>query len=266
MKKKLSFLKRLLAWTLFISIGAQPLLNPVPARAETDKVIVFAAASTTNAITDIIAAFAADAQIQVVPSFASSSTLAKQIENDAPADLYISADEKWMDYLAQRHLIKEDSRVNLLGNRIVLIAPADSKLPATEIKAGITLERWLGDGRLAMGDPAHVPAGIYGQQALDNLGLWAQVKDKLAPAKDVRAALTLVERAETPLGLVYATDAAISHKVRVIGTFPESSHPPIIYPAALVVGRNASAARQFLTFLKSAPAAAIFAKYGFSVR
>jgi molybdate transport system substrate-binding protein len=254
------------AGLLVLSIALQLILVPLTAHAETDKVTVFAAASTTNALNDIIAGFTAEAKIQVVNSFASSSTLAKQIESGAPADLFISADEKWMDYLAERKLIQADSRVNLLGNRIVLIAPAGSSLAATPIKAGIPLTTWLNDGRLSMGDPAHVPAGIYGQQALAALGLWDAVKDKIAPAKDVRAALTLVERAESPLGLVYATDAAISDKVRVIGAFPEDSHPPIVYPAALVVGHDAPAVRQFFSYLKSAPAKAIFEKYGFTVK
>jgi molybdate transport system substrate-binding protein len=266
MKKNLNFLRRLSMWILFLSAAAQPILGPGLVHAEADQLIVFAAASTTNAITDIMARFAAETAIPVAPSFASSSTLAKQIESGAPADLFISADEKWMDYLAERKMIQPDSRIKLLGNRIVLIAPVDSRLPASDIQAASPLLQWLGDGRLAMGDPSHVPAGIYGQQALENLGLWVSVKDKLAPAKDVRAALALVERAETPLGLVYATDAAISNKVRVIGRFPESSHPPIVYPAAIVAGREAPAARQFLTYLKSATAKSIFEKYGFSVR
>jgi molybdate transport system substrate-binding protein len=262
MKSFNRFLKPLLLAGLFFGLAAQPLLS----RAETQTVVVFAAASTTNAITDIIARFAADTQIRVVPSFASSSTLAKQIESGAPADLFISADEKWMDYLAERHLIHAASRTNLLGNRIVLIAPADSGIPVSEIKAGIPLHQWLSNGRLAMGDPAHVPAGTYGRLALDSLGLWDQIKEKLAPTKDVRAALTLVERGEAPLGLVYATDAAISLKVRVIGAFPEASHPQIVYPAALVAGRSPATAQPFLTYLKSAAARSIFEKYGFSVR
>ena len=237
-----------------------------PARAGTEKVIVFAAASTTNVITDIIAAFGAGNRIRVTPSFASSSTLAKQIENGAPAELFISADQKWMDYLASRNLIRADSRINLMGNRIVLIAPAESHLAAAEIHADTPLGRWVGEGRLAMGDPSHTPVGTYARMALVNLGLWDAVSDKIAPAKDVRAALMLIERAETPLGLVYATDAAVSAKVRVIGRFPESSHPPIVYPAALTANRDTPAARQFFSFLQSAPAQSIFTKHGFTTR
>lgn len=251
---------------ILLLLAVQSIFCPAPAPADENQVTVFAAASTTNALNDIIADFTAEAKIRVMTSFASSSTLAKQIESGAPADLFISADEKWMDYLADRKLIQADSRVNLLGNRLVLIAPAGSGLGPAPVKAGIPLAAWLGDGRLAMGDPAHVPAGIYGQQALTALGLWEEVKERLAPAKDVLAVLTLVERAETPLGLLYATDAAISEKVRIIGAFPESSHPPIVYPAVLLVGRDAKAARQFFSYLKSAPARAIFEKYGFSVK
>ncbi len=259
-------MKNILFSVILLCMAVLPLLDPSPGQAGPQKVTVFAAASTTNALADIAAQFTAQTQIEVVPSFASSSTLAKQIESGAPADLFISADEKWMDYLAERNLIQPRSRTALLGNLIVLIAPADSRLPATGITAGSPLLKWLEDGRLVMGDPSHVPAGIYGQKALENLGLWAQVKDRIAPAKDVRAALTLVERAEAPLGLVYATDAAISSKVRVLGAFPESSHPPIVYPAALTAGHDSEPAQKFMAFLKSAAAKSIFEKYGFTVR
>jgi molybdate transport system substrate-binding protein len=262
MKTLNSVLNPILLAGLFFGIAAQPLLS----RAETQNVVIFAAASTSNAVTDIIARFSADTQIRVVPSFASSSTLAKQIESGAPADLFLSADEQWMDYLADRNLIQADSRINLLGNRIVLIAPTGSNPPVSAIKAGMPLRQWLGDGRLAMGDPAHTPVGIYGQKALESLGLWEAVKEKLAPAKDVRAALTLVERGEAPLGIVYATDAAISAKVRIVGAFPETGHPLVVYPVALVADRQSPSARLFLAFLRSAAAKTIFEKYGFSLR
>jgi molybdate transport system substrate-binding protein len=237
-----------------------------PAWCQEAKVILFAAASTTNALNDIGAAFTSETKIQVVPSCASSSTLAKQIESGAPADLFLSADAQWMDYLAARKLIQADSRANLLGNRLVLIAPAESGPPAGPITSSLPLLKWLGDGRLALGDPAHVPAGIYAQKALESLGLWGAVKDRLAPAKDARAALTLVERGEAPLAIVYTTDAAISNKVRVVGIFPETSHPPIIYPAALVAGRDSAEALRFMVFLKSPAAKVIFERYGFTVR
>lgn len=230
-------------------------------------VAVFAAASTTNAITDIGELYAARKLGRMVPSFASSSTLAKQIGNGAPADVYLSANTKWMDYIAQKGLVGQGSRADLLKNRLVLIAPAKSALTDMVVKPGFSPASALGEtGRLAMGDPGHVPAGMYGKKALESLGSWDEVKARLAPMKDVRAALVLVERGECPLGLVYATDAAISKKVRVVGTFPESCHPPIVYPVAAVKGGNAEEARRFLDFLQTPEARAVFQKYGFGVR
>jgi molybdate transport system substrate-binding protein len=231
------------------------------------EVMVFAAASTTNAVTEIGKLYSERQLGRVTPSFASSSTLAKQIASGAPADVYISANKKWMDFLAERKLIDQKSRLDLLGNRIVLIAPASSPLTSIDVAPGFALASFLGkDGRLSTGDPEHVPAGMYGKKALENLGVWDQVKDRLAPMKDVRAALVLVERAEAPVGLVYATDAAISKKVRVVGTFPASSHPPIVYPVAIVAGGKAEAAKGFIDFLRSPESRAVFEKYGFVVR
>jgi len=230
-------------------------------------VVVFAAASTTNAITEVGELFSTRGLGRIKPSFASSSTLAKQIANGAPADVYIAANEKWMDYLEEKHLLSDGSRFDLLGNRIVLIAPADSSLGPMDVVRGFALTALLGrDGRLAIGDPDHVPAGMYGRKSLQSLDIWDQVKDRLAPMKDVRAALVLVERGEVPLGLVYATDAVISKKVRVVGAFPTDSHPPIVYPVAAVAGGKTSAAGQFLAFIKSPEARAVFEKYGFDVR
>ena len=237
-----------------------------PAEAQTD-LTVFAAASTTNAITDISEAFENRHHQQVNLSFASSSTLAKQISSGAPADIYISANMKWMDFLEEKKLIRKESRFNLLGNRIVLIAPEKSPLEHIDVVHGFSLVFFLGDdGRLSIGDPDHVPAGMYGKKALQNLGVWDSVKNRLAPMKDVRAALVLVERKEAPLGLVYATDAAISHKVRIVGTFPENSHPPIVYPVAVTSGGKISETGDFILFLKSPEAGKIFKKYGFSIR
>jgi molybdate transport system substrate-binding protein len=228
---------------------------------------VFAAASTTNAINEIGNLYEAGHPMKVETAFASSSTLARQIVNGAPADVYLSANIKWMNYLAKNKAIDQRSRFDLLGNRIVLVVPAQSPIKSVDLKSGMNLAALLGkDGRLAMGNPAHVPAGIYGKQALVKLGLWDQVKDRLAPMKDVRAALAMVERAETPVGLVYATDAAITQKVRVVGTFPADSHPPIVYPVAAVTGGKAKATASYLKFLKSPQARAVFEKYGFSVR
>ena len=231
-----------------------------------NEVVVFAAASTTNAITEIGALFNARGSGPIKPSFASSSTLAKQIANGAPADVFLSANEKWMDFLESKNLLAKGSRFDLLSNRIVLIAPQNSPLGAFAVEPAMPLAAILADGRMAIGDPEHVPAGIYGKQALQNLGLWDRIADRLAPMKDVRAALVLVERGEVPLGLVYATDAIISHKVRVVGNFPGDSHPPIVYPVAVIADHQTTAAGRFTVFLRSPEAAAVFEKYGFSVR
>jgi molybdate transport system substrate-binding protein len=208
------------------------LCAPPAGAAEPDTVTVFAAASTTHAVTELGEIFSARRMGRIVPSFASSSTLAMQIESGAPANLFISADKQWMDYVDQRKLLAPGSRRDLLGNRLVLIAPQESPVAAVEIGPGMDLVGLLARGRLATGDPDHVPAGIYGKQALEHLNLWNAVKERLAPTADVRACLALVERGEVPLGVVYATDAAFSKKVRVVGRFPEGSHPPIVYPAA----------------------------------
>lgn len=232
--------------------------------AETEKITVFAAASTTNAVTEMAELFEKSHPVKVRLSFASSSTLAKQIENGAPADIYLSANPTWMDYLADKGAIVSSSRSDLLGNRIVLIAPQASPLENITVDSTLDLAQMLGEGRLAMGDPDHVPAGMYGKQAFEQLGLWHAVEDKIAGAKDVRAALVLVERGETPLGQVYATDAAISKKVKVVGMFPEESHPPIIYPVAMI--KETSYAKAFMTFLRSQESTAVFLKYGFSIR
>lgn len=230
-------------------------------------VVVFAAASTTNAVTEIGELYAAQNLGRMTPSFASSSTLAKQIGSGAPADVFLSANTKWMNYIEDKDLLTQGSRFDLLRNRIVLIAPVASALTRLEIGPNFSPAAALGsDGRLAMGDPGHVPAGMYGRKALEGLGSWDLVKDRLAPMKDVRAALVLVERSEAPLGLVYATDAAISDKVRVVGTFPESCHPPIVYPVASVAGGNHAEAKRFLDFLRTPKARAVFEKYGFGVR
>ncbi len=232
---------------------------------DAQKTTVFAAASTTNAVTDIITLFAEKKMGKITPSFASSSTLAKQIVQGAPADVYLSANPKWMDFLEQQKMIEPGTRFDLLGNRIVLIAPLDSTME-TAIAPGFDLSGLLGEEKLSMGDPDHVPAGIYGKQALESLRVWEAVAPKVARSKDVRAALTLVERGEAPLGIVYSTDAAISHKVKVIAMFPEDSHPAITYPAALVAGKATPAAKAFLAFLKTPKAKTVFEKYGFSVR
>ena len=237
----------------------------ITASARAEDVTVFAAASTTNAINEIGDLFTARTGNAIKPSYASSSTLAKQVEQGAPANVFISADLKWVDYLAERKLIDPATRTNLLGNTLVLVAPADSKAGMIVIDKTTDLAKLLGDGRLSTGDPDHVPVGIYARQALENMGQWAQIQPRLARAESVRAALALVERGEAPLGIVYSTDAAVAPKVKVVGTFPESLHDTIVYPVALVAGHETPAARAFLEFLKSNEAKGIFAKYGFKL-
>ena len=255
-------------WVLFLIAAAAMLLSfclPAAApAAELESVTVFAAASTTNAITDIGKMFEQKGLGKIVPSYASSSTLAKQIENGAPANVFISADEPWMTYLEDRKLIEPGSRFDLLGNKLVLIAPADSSIKV-EIGPKLDLAKLLGDGRLAMGDPDHVPAGKYGKAALEKLGVWAETESKVARTADVRAALTLVERGEAPLGIVYSTDAAITPKVKVVGLFPADTHPKIVYPAALIAGKATAAAKSFLQFLRTPESRAVFEKYGFAL-
>jgi molybdate transport system substrate-binding protein len=236
------------------------------AHAASETLTVFAAASTTNAVTEIGDIFSKRYHVSFRSSFASSSTLAKQIDNGAPADLYISANVKWMNYLEQKQMIEAGSRIDLLSNSMVLIVPAGSNVNRVQIAPGFDLLNIIGDSRLSMGDPDHVPAGIYGKHALERLGVWTAIENHVARSKDVRAALALVERGEAPIGLVYATDAAITAKVKVVGTFPPTSHPPIIYPAAVVAGKRSQATDRFMALLRSPKARAVFEKFGFSVR
>ena len=228
-------------------------------------VLVFAAASTTNALDEIAALFQAKGLGSVKASYASSSTLAKQIEQGAPADVILSADQQWIDYLASRNLLDPASRSNLLGNQLVLVAALDANIPAVQIDKNFNLAALLGNGRLSTGDPDHVPVGLYAKQALEHLGQWQQVESKIARADSVRSALAFVEMGEAPLGIVYATDAAISKKVKVVAIFPDTLHDPVVYPVALVAGRNNPTAKAYLEFLSSPAAADVFKKYGFKV-
>jgi molybdate transport system substrate-binding protein len=249
----------LAAFAAAIVIAAAPL----PALPQEKSIVVFAAASMKNALDDADAAFTAKSGIKVVASYAASSALMKQIEQGAPADVFLSADIKWMDYGAQRNLIKTDTRFNLLGNRLVLIAPKDSKLNNVSIAPGFDLAALAGSGRIAVGDVRAVPAGLYAKAALEKLGAWPAVEAKLAMAENVRAALVLVARGEAPLGIVYGTDAKIEPGVKIVGVFPEDSHPPIIYPVALTTNAKPDAA-QYLAFLRTQAAKSIFERYGFS--
>ena len=230
--------------------------------------VVFAAASLTNAFEEIGRQWRQAGNPPARFSFAASSALARQIEAGAPAAIFASADAQWMDELARRGLIVPETRTDLLGNRLVLIAPVDTPLPPglgpnATVRRGIDLAGLLGDRPLAVGDPDHVPAGRYARQALEALDLWPQAAPRLARADNVRVALALVERGEAPYGIVYATDAAATPRVKVAATFPADSHTPIVYPVAVVRGHDGPAARGFLAFLGSPQAAAVFRRHGF---
>lgn len=227
-------------------------------------VTVFAAASLQESLTQAGALWSKGSGTQAKFSFGASSAMARQISQGAPADLFLSADLEWMDWLAERKLIVPASRRNLLSNSLVLIAPAASKVKLT-IGKGMPLARALGDGRLAVADTNAVPAGKYAKAALTRLGVWPSVAGKLLPAENVRTALAYVSRGEAPLGIVYATDAKADPKVRVVGTFPASSHPAIVYPGAITDGSRNSAAASFLGWLQAPEASAVFRKYGFGV-
>ena len=230
--------------------------------AQAQNVTVFAAASLKNALDEIDARYQARGGDKAAISYASSSALAKQVESGAPADIFISADLDWMDHVEKRSLIKAGTRTNLLRNEIVLIAPADSKASFT-IGPKFPLAKLLGDGRLAMGDPDHVPAGKYGKAALEALEVWSSVANRIARAENVRAALNFVARGEAPFGVVYRTDAAAEKNVRIAGAFPGNTHPPIVYPAALLSGGKSPAADRYFQFVKSTEAQSIFRKHGF---
>jgi molybdate transport system substrate-binding protein len=242
-------------------LGIIPLAGSAQAA---EKVTVFAAASLKNALDDITAAWQKESGKEAAISYAASSALAKQIESGAPADIFISADLDWMDYVAKKNLIKADTRKNLLGNRIVLVASKDKAEPV-EIKKGFDLAKLLGEGRLAMGAVDSVPAGKYGKAALESLGVWSSVEGKVAGAESVRAALLLVSRGEAPHGIVYQTDAAADKEVKIVGTFPEDSHPPIIYPIAILSDSKNADAVSLFDYIKSEKAVPFFEKQGFTV-
>lgn len=247
-------------------LGLAVALSLAPRKAQAQgNVVVFAAASLKNALDEIAATWAKDTGKPAPKiSYAASPALAKQMEQGAPADMFISADLDWMDHVQGKNLIKNDTRFNLLGNKIVIIAPKDSKVANLAIK-GDDLAKALAGGRLSMANVDAVPAGKYGKAALEKLGAWSAVKDSIAQTENVRAALLLVARGEAPLGIVYSTDAASEPNVRILAAFPEDSHPPIIYPAALAKGSNTADARAFFDFLRSAKARSSFEKQGFAV-
>jgi len=239
------------------------LLMPMAARAQ--SLTVFAAASLTDAMKDVSALWEKAGHPALTLSFAASSTLARQIEQGAPANLFASADEKWMDDVQQKGLIVPATRKDLLGNDLVLVVPADKPTHVT-IGPDFDLMALLGpNGRLAVGDPAHVPVGIYAEQALKKLGMWDRVEPHLARTDDVRSGLLLVERGEAPAGIVYGTDAAVSKGVMVAGTFPASSHDAVTYPFALTKSGDTPDARALMDFLAGPAARAVFVARGFKV-
>lgn len=253
-----SWLALLTAAVLTLAAGT------APAAAQSRDVLVFAAASLKNALDEIAAQWQRESGKKAAISYAASNTLIKQIEQGAPAAIFISADLDWMDYGQQKNLIKPDTRSNLLGNRLVLVAPKDSNISAN-IRPGFDLAALLKGDRLAMGNVDAVPAGKYGKAALEKLGAWDGIKDKIAQAESVRAALLLVARGEAPLGIVYQTDAASDPTVKIVGTFPENTHPPIIYPIALTKESTSPDASAFLNFIRSPAARPIFERQGFTV-
>lgn len=227
-----------------------------------EKLTVFAAASLTNALSEISTKYEKETGIKIAHSFASSSVLAKQIENGAPADLFISADLKWMNYLQEKSLVNKSSRKNLLANTLVLIAPKGRSFDV-KFEEGFAFVKAF-DGRLCTGDIESVPVGIYAKEALTNLGWWKDIKSRIVGTQDVRGALAFVERAECNVGIVYETDAKVSSKVDLVGAFPESTHSPVLYPVAMTVNSKESA-KAYLSYLQSDEAMNIFKKYGFNI-
>jgi molybdate transport system substrate-binding protein len=246
---------------LVLATGVAP---PSTARAQANGLVIFAAASLKNALDEIAANWTKDGRMAPKISYGASSALAKQLEQGAPAALFLSADIDWMDYVEKKDLIRKDTRINLLGNKIVLIAPRDSRV-AVNIKPGFDLAQALAGGKLAMANVDAVPAGKYGKAALEKLGAWNSVKGSIAQAENVRAALLLVARGEAPLGIVYSTDAAAEPAVKIVDAFPADSHPPIIYPAAVAKDARSADAKGFLDYLKSSKARPAFEKQGFTV-
>lgn len=257
----MSFASRLRPLALGLGLLASALATA--ALAQPAQVTVFAAASLKNALDDVDAAYTARTHVPVRAAYAASSALARQIEQGGPADVFVSADTDWMDYLAARHLIVAASRRDVLTNHLALVAPAASPLRLA-VRKGMPIAAALGDGRLSIAGP-EVPAGKYGRAALAALGVWDSVKDRLAPAENVRGALAFVAQGEAPLGVVYDTDARTEPKVRIVGLFPDDSHPRIVYPAALVAASQNREAAGYLGFLQGPEAAGVFRRYGFIV-
>jgi molybdate transport system substrate-binding protein len=255
------YFRSLLSASLAAGLLLAGALSPAPAQEKT--LIIFAAASMKNALDDISAGFTKQTGIKTVASYAASSALAKQIEAGAPADVFASADLEWMDYVDGKKLIKDNTRVNLLGNRLVLIAPKDSKIGNVTIGQGFDLAKLAGNEKITTGDVRAVPVGKYAKAALERLGAWKAAESRFAMAENVRAALALVARGEAAFGIVYETDAKVEPGVKIIGMFPPDSHPAIVYPVALTATAKPGAA-QYLNLMRSQAAKAVFEKYGFT--
>ncbi|PHI30289.1 molybdate ABC transporter substrate-binding protein [Budvicia aquatica] len=254
-------MKNKLKLTALVALFTASMFQTVSAA---EKITVFAAASLTNALQEISADYQKKTGNEILSSFASSSTLARQIEQGAPADIFISADQQWMDYAVDKKAIEDKTRVTLLGNELVLVAPEQSALKSVTIDKKTDWVSLLNGGRLAVGDPDHVPAGIYTKQALQYLDSWDLLASKMARSNNVRAALALVEREEAPLGIVYGSDAVASKKVKVVGVFPKDSHLPVEYPMAIIKGHSTPAVQAFTEYLATPEASAVFKRYGFS--
>jgi molybdate transport system substrate-binding protein len=259
MERAMRHFVRLLALASFL-FGAAGL----PAEAQEKSLTAFVAASLKNALDDINAAYTAKTGIKIAASYAASSALAKQIEQGAPADIFISADIDWMNYAISKKTINESTRVDLLGNKLVLIAPKDSDISTVQIGPGFDLAKLAGDGKIATGDVSSVPVGKYAKAVLEKLGSWTAAEPKFAMADNVRAALTLVARREAVLGIVYETDAKVEPGVKIVGGFPQESYPPVIYPFAVTATAKPEAA-DYLAYLRSSASKGIFEKYGFTV-
>ena len=253
--------RRRIVFAAAVAFLAYPIAT---ASAQEKTVTVFAAASLKNTLDDANAAFTRQTGVKVVTSYAATPALVKQIEAGAPADVFFSADLRWMDYVAERKLIRPDTRVNLLANTLVLIAPKTSNLTNVSIGRGFDIAKLAGDGRIAVAGVQAVPAGRYAKAALESLGAWTAAEPKLAQGQNVRAALAFVARGETPIGIVYSTDAKAEPNVKVIGTFPEGSHPAIVYPVAATATTTNSDAERYLQFLRLRAAKAIFERHGFT--
>lgn len=254
-------MRKLIALVLVVGIAFDT--RALDAAEQGQPVTVFAAASLTDAVTEVSAAFTQETGTAVKTSFAASSTLARQIEAGAPATVFFAADEAWMDYLQTRNLLAPGSRKDVLANQLVLVAPVDSTAKV-RISSGPALLQALGRARVATGDPDSVPVGKYAKAALISLGAWEQVQERLVRAEDVRSALAFVARGEAPFGIVYLTDAKVEKRVKLLDVFPQDAYPPIRYPIAMTAGAGAAGSR-YIDFITGRRAAAIFQKHGFAL-